>query len=163
MAVPGEALAPAAGLNGFLLAGGLLSAAASLLHLACILVGPSMYLALGAGRRMAEMAAAGHWYPTVMTLGIAGVLAAWAYFALAGAGLLPRPPLLKAGLVAVTAVYLLRGSAVLPILLAPRAADGSVQVAGAGGPLSFWIWSSAICLAIGAVHLAGLVRGWRGL
>jgi hypothetical protein len=66
---------------------------------------------------------------------------------------LPRLPLLRWVLVAITGIYLLRGGA------------GFVLAAAAPGGNSptFWVWSSMICLLIGALHAAGLARAWPAL
>lgn len=136
----------------FLIAGAMLSALAALLHLGCILFGASWYRFFGAGERMAQMAIAGSWYPTIVTLIIAAILATWSLYALSGAGVIPRLPLLRLALCAITAVYLLRGIAVLPII-AFYPDKGTL----------FWWWSSGICLSIGLVHLAGLAQVWTRL
>jgi len=135
-----------------LAAGALLSAIAALLHLGIIAGGPAWYRFFGAGERFAVAAGQGKWTPALVTLGIATVLFAWAAYALAGAGVIAAPPLLKAGLVAITAVYLVRGVAYAPLVLAH------------GGRITpFVVWSSAICFAYGVVHLVGLVQRWRVL
>jgi len=82
--------------NRFLIAGGILSAGASLLHLGIITGGPDWYRFFGAGESMARMAEQGSWTPTVITLGIASVLAVWSAYAFSGAGLIPRLPLIPA-------------------------------------------------------------------
>ena len=137
----------------WLIAGATASAAASLLHLACIAGGPSWYRFFGAGEPIARAAERGSWIPALLTLGIAAVLAIWAAYAASGAGLLRPLPLLRTGLVAITAVYLLRGLA----LFFPRAMSRPDL-----SP-AFMFWSSAIVLAIGAVHLVGLVKAWPSL
>jgi hypothetical protein len=135
-----------------LAAGALLSAVAALLHLGIIAGGPAWYRFFGAGERFARAAAEGRWYPTVVTLGIAAVLLTWSAYALAGAGVVTRLPLLKAALVAITAVYLVRGIAFAPLVLAK------------GGTLTpFVVWSSVICFGYGMVHLVGLVQRWTAL
>lgn len=140
------------GPNRFLLAAAALDVAAALLHLACIVFGAPWYRFLGAGERMAQMDAAGHWYPTVATLVISGVLLVWALYALSGAGVLRRLPLLRPVLTAIAAVYLLRGT--LFVALMPYFPGNSP---------TFWLISSAICLVFGLVHLAGLRQRWRHL
>jgi hypothetical protein len=135
-----------------LAAGALLSAVAALLHLGIIAGGPAWYRFFGAGERFARAAADGRWYPTVVTLGIAAVLFIWSAYALAGAGVVTRLPLLKAALVGITAVYLVRGIAFAPLVLAK------------GGTLTpFVVWSSLICFGYGMVHLVGLVQRWTAL
>ena len=138
--------------NPWLLAGGILSAIAALLHLGCILGGPSWYRFFGAGERYARLAEQGSPYPAIMASGIALVLAAWAAYAFAGAGLIPRPPLLRPALAAITAIYLARAAA-LPLMLGrtPGRSD------------TFLYWSSAVVLIYGLVHLIGLARGWKAL
>lgn len=126
-----------------------LSAVAALLHVAIVFGGPSWYRFFGAGERFARASAAGHRYPAAVTLLIAAMLGIWAAYAMAGAGLIARPPFLRAGLAAITAVYLLRGSAIVPLLLFARARA-----------TPFMIWSSVVCLGYGAVHLAGLAAMW---
>jgi hypothetical protein len=142
---------------------GALDAAAALLHLGCILVGAPAYRALGAGRAMAEMAAAGHWYPTVVTLIIAALLSTCAIYAFAGAGWLAAPPLLKPALAGISLVFLLRALMAVPAFLAERSGAAALHVAGAGGSIAFWYWSSAICLVLGLLHLLGLAGSWSRL
>ncbi|WP_256082106.1 hypothetical protein [Massilia sp. YIM B04103] len=138
--------------NAALLIGAVLSAIAAALHLAIIVGGPSWYRFFGAGERMATMAEQGKLYPAVLTLGIATVLAAWAAYALSGAGLLAPLPLLKAGLCVIAAVYLLRGLAIVPLLTVSRSKS-----------TPFLVWSSLICLGYGIVHAIGLQQIWNTL
>lgn len=138
--------------SGWLIAAAVLSGAAALLHLGCIVGGPDWYRFFGAGEGMARAAARGDLRPTLITLGIAAVLAVWAAYAASGAGLIPRLPLLRTALVAITAVYLLRAIAFLPLhYWRPQHSD------------AFAIWSSAIVLVYGVVHLIGVLRAWRHL
>jgi hypothetical protein len=132
--------------------GAVLSAIAALLHLGIIAGGPAWYRFFGAGERFARAAAQGKVYPTLVTLGIATVLGVWAAYALAGAGLIGALPMLKAALVFITAVYIVRGLGYAPLVLAK------------GGRVTpFVVWSSIICLAYGLVHLLGLVQRWPAL
>lgn len=132
--------------------GAALSAIAALLHLACIWFGAPWYRAMGAGEEMARMAEAGSSYPALVTLVIAAVLLVWSLYALSGAGMIRRLPLLRTALVAITAVYLLRGLAIIPMMLTMP-----------GRSLAFWLWSSGICALFGIVHAAGLRQSWRRL
>jgi hypothetical protein len=135
-----------------LVAGAALSAIAALLHLGIIAGGPAWYRFFGAGERMARAAAQRKWYPALVTLGIAAVLGVWSVYALAGAGLIRTLPMLKTALVAITAVYIVRGLGYAPLVLAK------------GGRITpFVVWSSIICLAYGLVHLLGLVQRWPAL
>jgi hypothetical protein len=139
--------------NPFLLAGAAMSAIAALLHLGCIIFGPSWYRFFGAGEGMAQLAAAGSPVPARITVGIAAVLTLWSAYALSGAGVIPRLPLLRIALCAIAGIYLLRGAA------------GFVLVAVAPGERSvaFWVWSSLICLGIGALYLVGTRQVWSQL
>ena len=137
----------------FLLLGALFSAIAALLHLACIAFGAPWYRFFGAGEGMARLAEAGSPKPAIITMGIAAVLAAWSLYALSGAGVIGRLPLARWVLCAISAVYLLRGLAGLVLAVF---APGERSVA-------FWWWSSAICLAIGAVYLMGTRQAWPRL
>lgn len=135
-----------------LVAGAVLSAVAALLHVGCIVFGPTWYRFFGAGEKMAAMAQAGDPRAALVTMGIVVVLCVWALYALSGAGVIARLPLLRTGLVLITAIYIVRGLAVLPIyMMAP------------GQATPFWWWSSAICLAFGLVHAQGLRLVWRTL
>ncbi len=138
--------------SGWLIAAATLSAAAALLHLGAIVGGPDWYRFFGAGEGMARAAARGELRPTLITLGITAGLAIWAAYAASGAGLIPRLPLLRTGLVVITGIYLLRALAFLPLhYWRPQHSD------------AFAIWSSGIVLVYGVVHLIGLVRAWRHL
>jgi hypothetical protein len=132
--------------------GAALSAIAALLHLGIIAGGPRWYRFFGAGERFARAAAQRKWYPTLVTLGIAAVLGAWAAYALAGAGVIGALPMLKTALVGITAIYLIRAFAYVPLVLAK------------GGRITpFVVWSSLICFVFGLVHLLGLVQRWPAL
>lgn len=136
--------------NAFLIAGAALSALAAALHVGCIVFGAPWYRLFGAGERMAQLALAGSWYPTVITAAIATVLASWSLYALSAAACIPPLPLLRPALCVITAIYLLRGMVILPLMLAGRSTP-------------FWWWSSMICLGIGTIHLVGLRQVWARL
>ncbi len=138
--------------NLMLILAGAGSLAASLLHLACIAGGPEWYRFFGAGERMVRMAARGHWYPTVLTFGIAATLCVWALYAWSGAGLLPRLPFLRLCLCVVTGVYLLRALAFVPL-----------QTVFPDNSALFWFWSSGICFVLGLLHALGLRQVWSRL
>jgi hypothetical protein len=138
--------------NPFLLAGAVLSALASLAHIGVIFGGPSWYRFFGAGERMARAAEARRWYPTLVTIAIAAVLAGFSAYALAGAHLIEQLPLTRPILLIITLIYLGRGLVILPVaVFAPRHAT------------RFLVWSSLICLVYGTAYLAGLVSAWSSL
>ncbi|MES9991571.1 MAG: hypothetical protein ABW098_06420 [Candidatus Thiodiazotropha sp.] len=132
-------------MNRSLLWGGLLSLVAALLHIAIIVGGPAWYRFFGAGEALARLAEEGSVLPGTITALIALVLLIWSLYAFAGTGLIRPLPWLKGILMAITAIYLLRGLALLPAaLFMPQAVD------------SFLITSSLICLVIGLLHLSGI-------
>lgn len=138
--------------NTWLIAGGLLSAAAALLHIAIIFGGPGWYRFFGAGEGMARAAERGYARPAIIAVGIAAILLVWAAYAFSGAGLIRRLPLIRTGLVAISAVYLLRAVAPIPMLIAD---PGSVD--------AFVVWSSLIVLAYGLAYAVGTWKAWPNL
>jgi hypothetical protein len=141
------------GRNGWLVAAGMLSAAAALLHLAVIAGGPNWYRFFGAGEPMARAAERGSAVPALVTVGIAAVLALWAAYAFAGAGLIRRLPLLRTGLVFISAIYLARGL----LVLSPSSLSRPDLSPG------FMLWSSLIVLAFGLAYAIGTWRAWPHL
>jgi hypothetical protein len=135
-----------------LIAGGGLSLAAAALHVAVIFGGPEWYRVFGAGEAMARAAERGAWQPTVITLGIASVLAVWAAYAFSGAGLIARLPLLRTGLVVISAIYLLRA------LVLPHALIFMPEVV-----TPFLTWSSLIVLVYGVTYAIGTWLAWPTL
>ena len=134
--------------NGWLWAAGLGDALAAAGHLACIIGGPRWYRFFGAGARMEREAAAGLLRPTVITLAIAAVLSLWSAYAFTAA--IGRPlPFARWVLGGITAVYLIRGVGGFPLMKL-----------GLGRSRNFWLWSSAICLVLAALHGIGLLAGW---
>jgi putative oxidoreductase len=138
----------------WLLLGGVLTGAASLLHLAIIAGGPDWYRFFGAGERMARLAARGSPVPTLVTLGIAAVLAVWMLYALSGAGVIRRLPLLRLALVLIAAVYLGRGVLGIPAVL--LADDPYARQLRA--KMTFMAISSAVCLGLGVCYAIGAAR-----
>ena len=136
----------------WLVAGGWLSLAASALHIGCIIGGAEWYRFFGAGEEIAGAAAAGKMWPHLLTLGIAAVLAVWAAFAFSGAGRIARLPLLRTGLVAIAAIYLLRALLLLPAL-----------VISPGRLTTFDIVSSLIVLVYGLAYAVGTAKAWAAL
>jgi hypothetical protein len=136
----------------WLILGGILSALAAVLHVAVIAGGPSWYRFFGAGEGMARAAERGAAFPALVTLGIAAMLMVWALYAFSGAGAIRRLPLLRTALVLISAVYLLRAFALVPIMIfRPELVD------------TFAVVSSLVVLAYGAAYSIGTWAGWSGL
>ena len=129
-----------------------LSASAALLHIAIVFGGARWYQFFGAGQKFVRASETGKIWHHMVTSGIAGVLGLWSAYALSGAGVISRLPFLRAALVTITTIYLLRGLVVLPMLVIAR-----------NKVTSFILWSSLTCLGFGMVHLAGVIRAWPSL
>lgn len=135
--------------NRFLIAGAIFSGVAALLHLGCIIFGGDWYRFFGAGEQMAQMAEAGQLYPTIVTSFIVFVLSTWSLYALSGAGIIFRLPLLRTGLCVIASIYLLRAVAFFPLIkMFPE------------NSMLFWIISSSICLTFGLFYLVGVIQAW---
>lgn len=135
----------------WLLAAGVVTGLASLLHVAIILGGPEWYRFFGAGERMARQAARGSHFPAAVTACIAAVLAVWAIYALSGACVIRRLPLLRPALALIAAVYLARGVLGIPIVLLadhPYAHELKAR-------MTFMVVSSAVCIALGLGYAVG--------
>ncbi len=138
--------------NHYLIIAALCSAAAALLHLGCIVFGADWYRFFGAGEQMAQMAEAGHIYPTIVTSVIVAVLALWSLYALSGAGVIIRLPLLRLGLCVIAAIYFLRSILFIPLM--PMFPENSI---------TFWLVSSSICFVFGLMYVLGIKQSWAYL
>ena len=138
--------------RGLLIAAAVGDVLAALAHLAAIVGGANWYRFMGAGPHMAAMVERGLAKPHLITLGIAAVLLGWAAYALSGAGVIGRMPLLRTGLVAISIVCIVRGLMVFGPFTAARDA-----------PPGFWIWSSLIVLGLGLLHAVGTYLVWPRL
>ena len=139
-------------MNRWLVAGGILSAAAAVLHLGVIIGGPDWYRFFGAGEEMARAAERGSVAPAAVTAAIAAVLAILSAYAFSGAGLIRRLPLLRVALVVISVIYLARALVLVPaLILRPQLVD------------AFGIWSSLVVLVYGVAYAVGTWRGWRSL
>lgn len=127
-----------------------LSVIAALAHLACILGGGDWYRFMGAGEQMALMAERGDAYPTIVTSLLCVILFGWSAYALSGAKKLPKLPLLKTGLSAISAVLIFRGISGLFALF-------FVNNAYMQSHKTFMLVSSLICLLFGALFLYGTI------
>ncbi|KPZ51975.1 MULTISPECIES: hypothetical protein [Pseudoalteromonas] len=141
--------------NKLLVIAGLLSFIASLLHIACIFGGPDWYRFFGAGEHMAQLAKQGSTYPTFVTLIISAILVIWGLYALSGAGVILKLPLLKTALVLITAIYLVRGIAglIIPFLTTSQIIHHN--------SMQFWIISSVVCSIYGLFYLLGTLKYLR--
>lgn len=141
----------APGALALLLAGALITLAAAA-HLACIAGGPAVYRAMGAGDRMVRAVEAGRLQPTIVTLAVTAVLAAWAAYAYAAAGVIDGLPFARVVLPAISAVLIGRA------LCAPW-----LKPVFPGNSATFWRVSSALCLGIGGLTAWGTAAAWARL
>lgn len=138
--------------NKFLIAAAICTALAALAHIGCIIFGADWYRFFGAGEQMAQMAEAGHWYPAVVTSVIVIFLAIWSLYALSGADVIRRLPLLRLALCLIASIFLIRGISF--VMLMPMFPENS---------LTFWLVSSGICLMIGILYAVGTYQQWAEL
>jgi hypothetical protein len=138
--------------NSFLIIGAILSAIAALLHLACIYFGAPLFRFLGT-EAMAQMYESGNTtHPIIVCVILATILFSWSAFALSGAGVIRKLPLLRFALIGITLVYLIRGLA-FPFLTSYFPENSML----------FWYVSSAVVLAFGLIHLIGVKQVWARL
>lgn len=128
--------------SALLMAGGVLSAAAALLHLVVIAYGAPAYRYFGAGERLATLAENRSPVPALLTLGIAVTLAGFAAYAFAGAEMLTLP-WTRTVVFAIGALYSARGLALFPVLVVRRRAS------------RFDVVSSLVVLVMGLAYVAG--------
>lgn len=138
--------------NKFLIAGAALSAIAALAHLACIYFGAPLFRFLGT-EAMAQMYESGNTtHPIISCVVLASILFSWSAYALSGAGVIRKLPLLRTALICITLVYLVRGLA-FP-LITPYFPENSI---------TFWYCSSLIVFTFGLIHLIGIKQVWSRL
>lgn len=138
--------------NVYLTIGASLSAIAAFMHLACIYFGAPLFRFLGT-EAMAQMYEAGNYtQPVIACVVLTTMLLTWSAYALSGAGVIRKLPLLRLALVCITGVYLVRAF-IFPIIMPYF--PGNSQL--------FWYVSSSITLMFGLVHLVGLKQVWRTL
>jgi len=136
-----------------LLLGAGLNFGIALLHVAIIIAGAPGYLYFGTAD-LAILAVQGSPIPALLTGALVIIFAAFGFYALSGAGLIRRLPLLTLGLIGIGGIYTLRGLIVIP--------DSISLVRGADYPFRQTAFS-AVALSIGILYLVGAVQRWRYL
>ena len=145
--------------NKYLFLGGLCSLAVCILHICIVMGGGDWYRFWGAGEKLALMAEQGSSYPAILTLAIAGVFAVWAGYAFSGAGVIPALPLRKVVLSLISATYLLRGVAGIPLLFLSQGPYAQEL----GQRMAFMLATSIFSLAFGVLHAVGTKQSWPRL
>lgn len=126
------------------------SFAVAALHVGIILAGARAYRFFGADEWFARATEAGSWRPALITTGLVALFALCGWYALSGAGIGPRLPFLREGLIAIAAVYLGRG-AVLGY-------DLYILVTAFGTRSPKWMLFSLTSLLIGLAFAVGAAR-----
>lgn len=140
--------------SGLLVTAGFMSLAVALFHVVAAFV-PRLQRSFGAPE---SLIAAGPLAIGVACFALTALFSIWAAYAFSGAGWLPNMPFLGLALLAIGAVYALRGTLLGPQLLAvagrwPRDIQTEPQ----------HLVSSAVSLTIGLVYLAGTLVSWSEL
>ena len=99
-------------------------------------------------------------YALLVTMGefIAIIFAIFGLYAFSGAGRIQRLPFLRSALMIIGGIFILRGLVVIPQLLIVT----NVIHCKACVPVRM-IVSSIVSLAIGAIYLTGVVKGWEAM
>lgn len=132
----------------------LLTFLGGLLHIAIIIGGPDWYLASGAGEELAQLAQSGSLYPAFLGAILTCIFFGWSLYALSGAGIIRRLPLLKLCLVLIATLCTVRGlyGFFIPLFFT------TPYVVSLGG--WFWFSSSLIWLTIGLCYAVGIRSRW---
>ncbi len=139
--------------NTWLKLGAMFSFAIALLHFAIIFIGAPAYRYFRAGEEMASMAEAGSFIPALITFGIVAVFTLFGCYALSGAGVTRRLPLLALALILIGTIYTLRGiGAIVQIIL---------LISGATFLELRDVVFSSVALLTGVVHLVGVRLNWK--
>jgi putative oxidoreductase len=143
--------------NRILIAGGVLTGVAALLHIAMILGGADWYRFFGAGEEMAKLAASGSTYPAMNAAGIAIILGIWTLYAFSGAGMIRRLPFLRSVLALIAVVFIMRGVIGVPMVLLmddPYAIELRAR-------MMFVAVTSVIIFSLGLSYAIGSILLWR--
>ena len=132
-----------------LIAGGVITALISLLHV-LLAVRPALYRYFGPGQQsgLTQMAVEGSRGTTIATAALALIFAVWAIYAFSGAGVIGELPLLRAALIAIGVIYVLRSLFVISEVR---------MVLTQGYPFRFVVFST-ISLVAGLLYLIGALR-----
>jgi hypothetical protein len=133
----------------YLIAGGMVSTLISILHVILALK-PALYRYISAGQEsaLAQMIDQGSSSTTIATVALALIFAIWAIYAFSGARLINPLPLLRAALIAIGVIYILRA------LFIPTEIN---MVLNQGYSFRFVVFST-ISLVAGLLYLIGALR-----
>ena len=147
--------------NNYLIWSGIAAATGGLFHVAAIFGGPAWYRMIGATKPIIQMVERGHSYPIFVALVAATILFACASYAFSGAGLIPRLPLLRTGLVSIAIGLLIHGLAFIPaVVLWPQ--EMLIVYDGDGFDIPL-IVINLLCVAVGIGYALGTRAAWLQL
>jgi hypothetical protein len=131
----------------YLVAGGVMSALISILHV-ILALRPELYRYIGPGQESAltQMAEQGSSLTSIATVVLAVIFAIWATYAFSSAGLIGPLPLLRVALITIGVIYILR-ALFLPVEIN--------MVLTQGYPFRFVVFST-ISLVAGLLYLIGV-------
>ena len=134
--------------NYWLLAGGTFSVAFAIFQITCIWWSKELLQWFGGPVPLMEQH---FWQYVGLCVGFGVLAAAMGAYALSGAGAIRRIPFLRTGVIVVSVIYMLRGIlAILQVPMVMRNPD-----------LTRYLWFSIIALAVGVVHVIGLMQLYR--
>jgi fatty acid desaturase len=138
---------------------GILTAIASLTHVAIIFGGADWYRLFGAGEEMALMSENEQMYPAILTGFIALILACWSAYAFSGAGLIRTLPWTNSILIIISGVFLARGLFAIPAVLL----SNSPYMMELAQHMTFMIITSIFCLVLGGFYSYGTYERIRNM
>jgi hypothetical protein len=142
------------GRTALLLAAGC-SLAIALLHAVIPFIGPKAYRFFGGFNQANTVEAGAAPRAALITLSLAAIFAVWGFYALSGAKVLRRLPLLRLGLLAIGGIYTLRGLQLILEIIA------SLQ--GKMREPQYFMWFSVVSLVVGIFYLVGTALAWSDL
>lgn len=144
--------------NYYLIWAGMASLAAALLHIATIFGGPSWYRLIGATEPIIRMAEKGHSYPAMVCMFSAALLFICAAYAFSGAGMMWKFPLLRTGLVFISAALLFHGIAFIPLVMLQP--EMMLVIYDGKGINTILIVTNIICVVAGIAYALGARQAW---
>ncbi|PHR93654.1 MAG: hypothetical protein COA69_03170 [Robiginitomaculum sp.] len=126
----------------------------AIVHIMGLIAGPEWIRFLGAPDLVVESARQRTWLAPVSTLVIAGVLCVWAAYALSGAGVLRKLPLLRTVLAVTAVIFVVRGVIFLPLFLS-SCWDWNTSFHAFHGFLSLYVFVLGMLYSCG---LYGLIK-----
>lgn len=134
-----------------LLLASVMSFSGSILHIVVVLIGAPAYQFFG-GSELAMLAESGSLVPAAMTLSLAVIFMVFGLYALSGAGVIRRLPMIGIGLIVIGGIYTFRGLSIIEqtaqLILEPE----SIQI--------HKLLYSLISLLTGCAYLLGAIKGW---